>query len=334
MSSEVTRRVVEFWPVPKADELVSKLTRAPYFQRRTVLHVKMAAPRAPRFHYKFRELRRTEPRHADDSVFTARSISVLRALLVESLLWLSSPEDFNDPFDSWVWWTIEGTEDEKRARFEALANQYLEQLSPQERAEGLRRAMQMPHEGLIGALRESFIGQRRQFGVCCFAGDPRDVLMWSHYSGSHSGVCLQFETARDPLVFMRALRVDYVEQSPVINWMGDIQHALGESFLHKHVRWRYEGEHRILQREHARCCIRFAPGALTGIIFGCKADADVKREVGKLLYERRSLGLPPVKLYYSRQHEQRNEIQIWGSETGPAPRWTGRAPYASSGAAI
>jgi hypothetical protein len=319
MSAEVRPTIVELWPVPEADELTSKVARAGYLQRRRYLHLQVAPPRWPRFIYKFRELKRTEPHRDGDPIFTPKSINVLRTVLVDSLLWLSSPEDFNDPFDTWVSWTVEGTDQQKMARLRALAEEHLAELTPQQREAGLRNAMQTPHDGLVAMLLQSFAEQRRRFGVCCFAGDPRDVLMWSHYAGSHTGVCLQFETSCDPPVFMRALPVAYVDQSPMINWlMGNFQREVGEAFTRKHIRWRYEAEHRIIQRDRAGCCVRFAPGALTGLIFGCKADADVKRAVRQLLYERAGRGLPRVKLYYARQHEQRNEVQIWGIEDGTA----------------
>src|ERR1700729_1649096 len=77
--------------------------------------------------------------------------------------------------------------------------------------------MSLPRDRLIAQLRESFAEQRRKFGVCCFcAGDPRNVLMWSHYAGAHFGICLQFETARDPPTLMRALRVPYVDRLKTI----------------------------------------------------------------------------------------------------------------------
>lgn len=321
--------IVDFWPVPEPDAAILRIAQAPYLQRRTVMHVRMNPPRPPHFHYKFRELKRVDSPRASGPEFTETSIQQLSSTLIDSLLWLSSPEDFNDPFDTWVVWTIEGTDEQKLSRLQSLADEHLSHLTPQEREAGLRNAMQTTPDEMLPMLRASFAEQRRRFGICCFAGDPRDVLMWSHYAGSHSGICLQFETARDPRVFMRALSVDYVDKPPVINWINEIHSRVGESFTQKHRRWVYEREHRIIQHDRAHCYIRFLPAALTGIIFGCKADDDVKRTVGKLLFERRSRGMPPVKLYYAHQHVRENRIQIWGDESGAAAQWSGRTPLGS-----
>lgn len=325
--SDAARGIVDLLPVSaRIDALFLFLANTGYLSRRRFIKTRLQAPIPPRFHYKFRALQRTEAHPPVGPPFTEGSIRELRTTLVDSLLWMSSPMDFNDPFDTWVSWKIVGTADDVRAKMTRLA-EGMGELSPQERATGVERAVAASPEQRLEILRASFAVQRQRFGVCSFGSDPREVLMWSHYAGSHAGVCLQFETARDPGVFARALPVSYVESSPVVNWLNDdALQAVGESFTRKHARWRYEGEHRIIQRESGRRYIRFRPDALTGIVFGCKADGDVKRAVAKLLTERRERGFPRVKLYYSRQHEERNEIQIWGDEDGPASHWTGRAP--------
>lgn len=317
--------IIKLSPAANPDKLFAMLASRKYLERRRLMHTNQAPVLAPRYLYKYRGFQRREMRHAGDPPFTDLAIRQLSTIIIDSLLWLSSPEDFNDPFDLWASWTLEGTEEEKRQRFEALAQLYASELTPERRAEGLRRAMQMPAGEMLEAIRKSFTEHRRRCGVCCFAGDPREVLMWSHYANSHTGVCLQFETSRDPNVLMRALSVKYVDTLAQVNWLREIGRGIGEAFLRKHHRWHYEDEYRITQADGARCCVRVAPEALTGVIFGCKADAEVKRAVGKVLYERRGRGLPAVKLYYARQHEERNEIEIWGAEAGRGARWTGRA---------
>ena len=74
-----------------------------YFQTRKFL--KLHAAKYPRFLYKFRRLQ------------TADDMNHLREIIVRSELWLSSPDNFNDPFDMCVKFVFDATGEEKRQRF-------------------------------------------------------------------------------------------------------------------------------------------------------------------------------------------------------------------------
>ena len=286
----------------------------PYFWRRIALRRRRA--RSPRFLYKFKALRRPGTRQKGESPFTAESIEHLRVIVVRSLLRLSSPDEFNDPFEMSAHWVIEGTTKERELRYTALIKEQMPHANFKERERAVRKLMETPAAELLPVVRGSYARQRETFGICCFAGrDPANVLMWSHYADEHRGLCLQFELAQDLLVMMRAITVDYVDEYPALNWIhpGDVHDGIGATFTRKHTRWKYEGEHRILAEGQARTFLRFDPRALTAIIFGCRADDDVKNCVTALLEERAGRGSPPVKLYCARQNPRRYELDIRSS---------------------
>ena len=54
------------------------------------------------------------------------------------------------------------------------------------------------------------------FGVLCLSERPDDILLWSHYSNSHRGLCLEFDAAAYPDVFPRLRRVFYQKKYPAI----------------------------------------------------------------------------------------------------------------------
>jgi DUF2971 family protein len=283
----------------------------PYFRRRIALWRRKA--RAPRFLYKFRALRRPHTRTEGESPFTAESIERLRAIVVRSLLRLSSPDEFNDPFEMSAHWVIEGTTKERVQRYTALIKQQTPHANFKERERAVRKLMETPASELLPVVTASYARQRQTFGICCFAGrDPANVLMWSHYADEHRGICLQFELARDLLVMMRAVTVDYIDEYPTLNWIraDDFYEGMGVTFTRKHSRWKYEAERRILQEGQAGRFVRFDPSALTGIIFGCRADADVRGCVTALLEERAGRGLPAVRLYDARRNPRRYELDI------------------------
>jgi hypothetical protein len=218
------------------------LIAMPYFMRRLGIR-KYLKPPPPRFLYKFR----ASPSDSSPGA-RHRYVHRMRQIMVESELWLSSPSDFNGPFDTMGCFEIRGTNAKRSAHIKAL----LESYAP---ADASATAIQQAYDRLAGltdseilsVLRPSFETQRDSTGVICFvAGDPRDVLMWSHYAADHKGVCLQFEPARDLFTFGRALAVEYVRRYPVVNWLKG-KYEMERILRRKHPRWKYEAERRIIQ---------------------------------------------------------------------------------------
>lgn len=306
----------KFRLVPEVDGLHAALMRRDYVARRQFIYHKMR-PRPPRFLYKFRTLQKIATPGPGDPSIDQQSLDRLRAIIIDSHLRLSSPEEFNDPFDMGARWVVEGSAPERLNRFNSLIRQQMPSLSFKKRSEAVRHLMTAPLSDLLPVLQESFRVQRRRFGVYCFAGDPRNVLMWSHYADNHTGICLQFERTRDLIVYSRALTVDYVDEYPVINWIAGMGNALSTTFTRKHTRWRYEDERRILADGQAGRYVNVRPDSLTGLIFGCRSDENVRAAVGDILAERIAAGLSPVRVYYARQNPNCYDLDIWSDLEAP-----------------
>lgn len=287
--------------------------------------------RLPRLIYRFQSLRRTVDRKPHEPIFMADSIERLRVPLVHSLLALRSPTEFNDPFDMCARLEIGGTQQQKRTRYEGMFTQGNPAGTPVQREAFVVELLNTPDAHLLSRIQTSHRNVVKAFGVACFVGGgkaestewpqgtegsparqypARDVLMWSHYAAEHSGVCLQFDPAFDVRVLTHAVRVDYCDDYPVIDWIVDFHGGIGRAILRKHSRWKYEREHRISIPDAAGKYLRFRPEALRGIILGCRADTDVKTAVAQLLAERTAAQLPPVNLYRAVQNESRYALDI------------------------
>jgi len=115
----------------------------------------------------------------------------------------------------------------------------------------------------------------RQFvasvGIYCLSEKNDDLLMWSHYSDSHRGLCLQFDSSVEETIFWEAFKIIYQDEYPVVNIM-DMGKAdeFRKALLTKSGCWAYEQERRILKMndEGGPGYYRFAPELLTGIILG------------------------------------------------------------------
>jgi hypothetical protein len=277
----------------------------PYFQRRLGVK-KYLKPPPPRFLYKFRA-------SPADSSPAARDLYMqrLRQIVVNSELWFSSPSDFNDPFDTMGNFQIKGTKAQRSKHIRGLVEAYAPAGATQnEVEEACARTAALADSEILGLLRPSFERQRDSTGVICFVeGDPRDVLMWSHYAADHRGVCLQFEPAQDLFTFARALKVDYLNRYPVINWL-EGKYEIQKILRRKHPRWKYEVERRIIQIGAARSVFNFNPNALVGLVFGCAAGGDVINATRDILTERAEAGLRPLCLYRAEKHKSRYELIV------------------------
>jgi len=280
------------------NDIINSLSSYPNFERRIKI-AKLIKPIPTRFIYKYRAV------NPEDHV----SIDRLRDTLVRSKLWLSSSEAFNDPFDMSTKVDISRDGKKKREMFYKIAKGI--ELKYNDRKRFTREMMLKPHSEMEEVLQNTFEDSINKIGVFSFAGDPRSILMWSHYADNHRGICIQFESARDPQVVFRAVvPVQYTNEYPRVEYTSNYKESLRKVLLNKHEGWSYEKEERIILYDKANTYLSFSPDAITSVIFGCKASKDIIDAVSDLLDERLSSGKPAVKLYRAIQHKSQYKLEI------------------------
>ncbi len=114
--------------------------------------------------------------------------------------WLSSPLDFNDPFDSslsisWRRLSLQGFNDYWEERVNKSPD--TARLFAPEEIETIKKQMQ----GRLSSLKDSL-------RICCFSEQPDSILMWSHYAQDHKGFCVEYsaESLRQHDAFFRLLQ--------------------------------------------------------------------------------------------------------------------------------
>lgn len=201
--------------------------------------------------------------------FKYRTLESLEKILENNSLWFSNPLDFNDPFDCQI--VVEGnhTEEElkgliRRVVPPTISNSQIVKLA--------KEAFTVPGKW-EKILNDSITNIMSRNGVCCFAGNESNLLMWSHYSDSHKGVCLKFDALKDPDFFVFPLPVHYQSEYPNYNHLGERQDILKSLILTKSDHWKYEEEQRVLKTEKVGLH-QFKKPALVEIIFGCKCPEE------------------------------------------------------------
>lgn len=140
--------------------------------------------------------------------------------------------------------------------------------------------------------------------------------MWSHYTESHTGVCLEFSnlgTASGLGVFHPVeYRDDVPEVNPIAVYLGESERmALGfRILLRNSPHWIYEGEWRAVVEwrgpkggGHMR---KFPRHSLTGVVLGCRITADNERLVRKWAGGRS----PAPAIYRAEMKQRKYGLQI------------------------
>jgi len=211
--------------------------------------------------------------------------------LVRNQLWFSSPQGFNDPYDCQVPLELSKPAD---AELVAIVHGSLSGVPAQVAQEKLARLLpggspsSLVREQVESAYAKLFEEQRStnltKRGVCCFSEQLDSFPMWGHYSDSHQGFCLEFDTTFDP--FQKVHAVSYTDARPVVNAssliLGDDSDALITMVATKAACWAYEKEWRVIHME-ADTAYGYEPAALTAVYLGMQANDDTRFKVSTIV---------------------------------------------------
>jgi len=95
------------------------------------------------------------------------------------------------------------------------------------------------------------VGLKTSIGVACFSETRDDLLMWTHYAGNHSGICVAYSTKRliDGLSeHVSLVRLGYGDAPPLVsaNEALNAERAARKILSQKKLNWAYEREWRVL----------------------------------------------------------------------------------------
>jgi len=284
------------------DSFLNYLNQQPIYKRRKLLNSRSKKIKSyPHFIYKYLPLKTNSDEHK----------KFLRDYLVESKLWLSSPNKFNDPFDMKCQYIFEGKIKDKRERLDNILKLREPDISREQRGRIISNIL-TGDQPISEVLTESYNNQLEKIGICCFSEDTKNILMWSHYGSSHKGISLQFHISKDLFIFTYAVAVDYSYEYPVINYLdgNNLNIELTKTLTRKSKDWEYEEERRLIHPTGANSYLQFNPSALTALILGCKLKSDSEEIIKSLLRERMQRNYPPLKIFRATQDNREYKIRI------------------------
>lgn len=159
------------------------------------------------------------------SITTTENLYRLQRLL-EGNIYFSSPLKFNDPF-------------ELSTKIDISKSPSLYGLNDREISE-IERLFRLANPEAVSN------DWKEKIGILCLSENPLHILMWSHYSANHTGVCIGFDTGEAP--FHDAVKVAYSTDRPRVTLESSPDELLENVFLKKSKHWEYEEEWRIVRR--------------------------------------------------------------------------------------
>ena len=205
-------------------------------------------------------------------------------ILTSGKIWHSKPAKFNDPFDCGLDLSETMKIEEKiqvlRARMqregwsnEKITNQLQHSFTPDGELNEIA-------EGNLQKMAGDIHHNRDNVGILSLSAVCNSVLMWSHYSTEHRGMCIEFNVP----VTDSLHEINYSPKMPKYTLYDLLiqpnPDAVLRLFTTKHEDWHYEKEFRIvLDRGDI---LHDLPGPITAIVFGLRTppeDETVVRRV-------------------------------------------------------
>lgn len=214
-------------------------------------------------------------------------------VLTHNELFFPSPQKFNDPFDCKIPIRYDKGEPEivKKHWMEHLKKNTLHSRN-ERRTTAKNMAKKVKLEPKL--LEDISIKNTEKFtaesiGIYSLTSQYKNILLWSHYSQSHTGFAIGFDSgqlkALLALMFMKykqvamLSRINYLTDYPIINaYHHSEKERMELLLLSKAIDWEYEGEHRIIWKEGADKTIVMPEGLIKRVILGCQIS-DFNRDV-------------------------------------------------------
>ena len=195
--------------------------------------------------------------------FTSINLNLHKSLK-EAYLWHSRPSILNDPFDCYhKLLTYEPTESDI---IDFCTRNFKKgELPLVLQIERLLKNPQKLVEAQQSSLEDNINGQ----GICCFAENYTNTLMWSHYAANHTGICLVFKPHLDTSLFV--VKVQYKDEFVPQNYYGEHRKGVLSMLSTKSNDWKYEQEYRSISKPGPN---PFNKAMLSEVIFGCRATQD------------------------------------------------------------
>jgi len=230
--------------------------------------------------------------------------------IVNEELFFASPAMFNDPFDSKVMYTVEGTVAQKKKYLSQVIEAKFPEIRKKGKWEIINKALK---EKTIEKDYDNHVARIQRhidnYGIASFSQKPDDLLMFSYYAKDHTGYCLKYRRSAENVLSM-AREIVYEPSYPKFSVfdfsLGNVGPLGDKVLLTKAKCWKHEDEWRIGFAGFGNKVMKSPHPILEGIILGCNMKLAQRSEIIDL-NKRRS---KPVAIFEARKKKFEFALEI------------------------
>lgn len=231
-----------------------------------------------------------------------------RRLITRLEMFLAPPSSFNDPFDCRIQtrWELMSEEDCFRKNLEIVKAwpTTLSEIDQVNLAWKITHEKQLWHPDKVRKEDENTFNEwDRLAGLISLTASHDNILMWSHYAGSHTGICVGLRT--EQLIENEAFdfidKVVYYDDYPMISAFDDIEQRFYKKMFSKAKGWDYEEEYRITKMHVKKRIVRITENTFKSIYIGCMANNKKTEAIKSTIKDH----LADVEIFKARNEEHR-----------------------------
>ena len=223
-----------------------------------------------------------------------------RRIITDREIWFASPRWFNDPFDSSIHMRYdESSREQIRRHYKVYFKNYgtdeektnFEQMADKE-ANHLINMSDDEYEIFMSTLQRKYDAST---GIFTTSSKQDDILMWSHYSDSHKGFCVELDRKnligctenyyQQTGLAIKLFKVKYEDDYPKLLGLPGMDSAEWmKRYVIKSLKWEDESEYRLMNLKTTDFPVQLNASVITKVILGCQmSDNDQEEIIHELL---------------------------------------------------
>ena len=225
--------------------------------------------------------------------------------LVSQHLAVQRVSAFNDPLDCRIPLNYDASAETVRQHWRRVAKQNYPNDNLRNHKQEIRQLVRewRTPEGRE-RLTQTYFDTLEHNGIACFAQDPASMLLWSYYSGAHTGICVRFNLSLENLAAFPSMQrhelvpieVQYQDALPEIPYFTGTTATFVRSILGtKSSAWSHEREWRLVLIG-ATGLLPLKPELVDGVILGIRTSEEHEALVREWLREREGRALELLRV--------------------------------------
>lgn len=233
-----------------------------------------------------------------------------KKILTHNEIWISSPKQFNDPFDCALPFKY-NREDLTEANIYLKLRSIIKHEEPWLNDEQLeqacfvrQQATDFTNPGLPDEEYDKMMEDvDSRFGILSLSKKKDHLLMWSHYSNCHKGFCVGINP--DALIssseglFRKVIYSKYFPEMPLFADSAEQVKSIERLLVTKSPGWKYESEFRYITRRRGKFIVTLPDSAIKEIALGVKMPDEQKNEIFLLAKSK----FPDAKIFECRRNK-------------------------------